>query len=483
MRIAHLPTVVLGGCLLALPAFGAEVVIINIDAAGVGLNDPGPPVLPAPGNDTATTVGEQRLNVLQRAAEIWADNLISDVPIRIDAQTALQTCTPTSGVLASAGANVVERDFGGAPFAGTWYHGALANSIAGVDLSPGDSDIVTQFNRNIDDDPNCLGGFGWYYGFDHNEGDQVDLLAVMLHEYGHGLGFANFVGSSGSFLLGFPDVYTTFTRDLETGEDWNDMNVFERRDSAINDPDVVWIGPQVTAVVPTYLGKSPRLFVNSPPVILGEYAAQPASFGPVVVPGGVTGAVVLADDGTATTTDGCEALVNGGAINGNIALVDRGDCNFTVKVANAQAVGAIAVLVANNLASGLPPMGGDDPAIAIPSYGIEMSTGDAIKAQLAGGVNATLGFSDTELAGVNSGFLRLHAPNPLEPGSSISHWTPDAEPSLLMEPFITSFLTDDVDLTLDHFSDIGWQLLGQIFVDGFETGDCSAWSSNTGGCP
>lgn len=475
MRLAHLPTAILAGCLLALPAFGAEVVINNIDAPGVGLNDPGPPVLPAPGNDTAATVGEQRLNVLQRAAEIWADNLISDVPIAIDAQTQLQFCDATSAVLASAGALVVERDFADAPLAGTWYHGALANSIAGVDLDPANSDIITQFNRNIDDDPICLGGFGFYYGFDHNEGNQVDLLAVMLHEYGHGLGFANFVNeSSGTLFLGFPDVYTTYTRDLETGEDWNDMTNGERAASAINDPDVVWTGPQITSVIPDFLDKSPLLFINSPPAITGEYPAQSAAFGPAVPAGGITGAVVLANDGTGTTTDGCEALVNGGAISGNIALVDRGTCNFTVKVANAQAVGATAVLVANNVATGLPPMGGDDPTITIPSYGIEMSTGDAIKAELGGGVNATLGFSDTELAGANSGFLRLHAPNPLQSGSSISHWTTAAEPSLLMEPAITPDLTDDVDLTLDHFTDIGWE--AAIFADGFESGNTSTWT-------
>ncbi len=478
MSNRHLLCAIVAGCLIAVPAFGAAVQINNLDPPGIGLNDPGPPVLPAPGNDTAATVGEQRLNVLQRAAEIWANNLISAVPITINAQTALQTCTATSAVLASAGANVVEMDFANAPLAGTWYHGALANSIAGVDLSPADSDITTQFNRNLDEDPTCLGGVGWYYGFDHNEGVQVDLLAVMLHEYGHGLGFANFVNeAAGTLFLGSPDVYTTFTRDLETGVNWNDMTNGERAASAINDPDVVWTGAAVTAVVPGFLDPAAVVIVNTPPIIAGEYPAQTASFGPPVPMGGVTGDVVLAQDGggPGTATDACEALTNGAAISGNIALVDRGECNFTVKVANAQAVGATAVLVANNQPSGLPPMGGDDPSITIPSLGIEMSTGDAIKAQLGGGVNATAGFSATELAGVNSGFLRLHAPDPVAPGSSISHWTTAAEPSLLMEPSITSELTDDVDLTLDHFTDIGW-LLG-LFQDGFESGDTTRWST------
>lgn len=462
--------------------FAATVVIVNNDAAGVGLNDT-TPTSPVGGN-TGTTRGQQRLNVLQRAAEIWAANLISNVPITINAQSAVQTCTPTSAVLASAGAAVVFRDFAGAPLAGTWYHGALANSIAGVDLDPASADINTQFNRALDDDPNCLGGAGWYYGYDHNEGAQSDFLATMLHEYGHGLGFANFVTeSNGTLFSGLPDVYSTFTRDLETDEDWNAMTNAERIASAINDPDVVWTGPNVTAVVPVAMNNVSILTVNAPVAIAGVSDAQPAAFGPPVPNGGITGNVILATDtGGASTTDGCEAITNGGAVAGNIAIIDRGNCNFSVKVANAQAVGAVAVLIANN-AAGLPPMGGADPAITIPSIGITQAVGTSIKGQLPSpGVNATLGYDPTRFAGVKEGFLRVHAPNPLVTGSSISHWTTDATPSLLMEPAITPALTDNVDLTLEQFKDIGWSLT-LLFDDGFESGDCAAWSLAQPACP
>ncbi|MEM8994305.1 MAG: PA domain-containing protein, partial [Acidobacteriota bacterium] len=429
-----------------------------------------------------TTLGELRVNVLERAAEIWADQLISDVPIVIQAQTASQACDATSAVLASAGAAVVFQNFANAPLADTWYHGALANSIAGVDLDPGAPDITTQFNINLDEDPICLGGDGWYYGFDFNQGDQTDLLAVMLHEYGHGLGFANFINEgSGALFNGLPDIYSTFTRDLETGEDWNDMTNVERIASAINDPDVVWTGANVTAVIPGFLANPNNLTVNSPPAIAGSVSAQPASFGPPVPGMGITGDVVLATDtGGVSTTDGCETVTNPGAVNGNIAIVDRGNCNFTVKVINAQNAGAVAVIVANNVSPGLPPMGGSDPAVTIPSIGIEQSAGASIQGELPG-VNVTLGFDPTQLAGANSGFLRVHAPVPVALGSSISHWTIDATPSLLMEPSITPDLTEDVDLTLEHFKDIGWTLV-EIFEDGFESGDCSAWSAEVGGC-
>lgn len=67
---------------------------------------------------------------------------------------------------------------------------------------------------------------------------------------------------------------------------------------------------------------------------------------------------------------------------GAIALVDRGFCNFTVKVANAQSRGASAVIVADN-APGIPTtMGGADPSIIVPSVRVSLADGNTIKAGL-----------------------------------------------------------------------------------------------------
>lgn len=59
-------------------------------------------------------------------------------------------------------------------------------------------------------------------------------------------------------------------------------------------------------------------------------------------------------------------------------------------------------------------------------------------------------------AGVQSGRVRMYAPNPVEPGSSVSHFSTAASPNLLMEPAINSNLFDQVDLTLPLLRDIGW---------------------------
>ena len=79
------------------------------------------------------------------------------------------------------------------------------------------------------------------------------------------------------------------------------------------------------------------------------------------------------------TSDGCEPFVNAAAVSGNIALVDRGTCAFTVKVANAQAAGATGVLVADNVWGPPDPLAGVDPTITIPSVRITLQSGNAIK--------------------------------------------------------------------------------------------------------
>ena len=113
-----------------------------------------------------------------------------------------------------------------------------------------------------------------------------------------------------------------------------------------------------------------------------------------------------------------------------------------------------------NVATGLPGMGGTSSSIRIPSVGISQAHGDAIKAELFPGVNVKLLLDTNNPAGSNEGWVQLYAPNPVAPGSSISHWDTTATPNLLMEPFINSDLTPafGLDLTPYLFEDIGWVL-------------------------
>ena len=139
-------------------------------------------------------------------------------------------------------------------------------------------------------------------------------------------------------------------------------------------------------------GPSFFMDVNSPAVIAGSYFAIEAQFGPGLpnAPANITGNLVLANDGSANPTQACNALVNGGAINGNIAIIDRGNCNFTNKVLNAQAAGAVACVICNNVTGGPFAMGGTAGGITIPSVMISLEDCNNIKAQLGSGVNVSL---------------------------------------------------------------------------------------------
>jgi hypothetical protein len=440
--------------LLALAgiASAATITIVNNDGVGEGFNDP---AARAPvGGNPAVTLGGQRLFVFQEAANIWGALLPSAVVIEVRAQFNPQTCTPTSAVLGAAGPVTIHRDFTNAPFPATWYHQALANRLAGVDLSAANPDINATFNLNLDSGT-CLGGLVWYYGIDGNEGANIELLPVVLHELGHGLGFSTTTsGTNGGFNGGFPHIYDRYLMDNTLGLHWYQMTAAQRVASAISVDKLVWDGPATIAAAATFLNKRPQLVVNSPGGIAGTYAVMAAAFGPPIPAAGITGDVVLVSDGTVPDADACEPIVN--SVFGKIALIERGTCTFVSKVLNAQALGAIAVLIYNN-AAGLPPMGGSDPTVTIPSAGISTADGNAIIANLGGGVNVTLNLHPTLLAGADSnGKPLMYAPNPFQGGSSVSHWDVTHSPNTLMEPAINTNLHNTVDLTLQHFTDIGW---------------------------
>jgi hypothetical protein len=99
----------------------------------------------------------------------------------------------------------------------------------------------------------------------------------------------------------------------------------------------------------------------------------------------ISGELALFDDGVPATRDACEPAINGAALAGKIAVLDRGTCNFTVKVKNAQNAGAIGVVVVNHLPTGLPSMGGDDATVKIPNVGITQAEGAKLYAALQAG--------------------------------------------------------------------------------------------------
>jgi len=96
------------------------------------------------------------------------------------------------------------------------------------------------------------------------------------------------------------------------------------------------------------------------------------------------GSTAIPQDGSppGAVTDACQALV--GSYANTIAVMDRGGCNFTVKVANAQRAGARAVVLVNNAPGNMPvTVSGSDTSIRTPTIGVSREQGAALKALLA----------------------------------------------------------------------------------------------------
>src|SRR5437588_4923621 len=94
-----------------------------------------------------------------------------------------------------------------------------------------------------------------------------------------------------------------------------------------------------------------------------------------------------------TASDGCTSVPAGAS--GDLAIINRGNCTFSQKVANAKAAGAVAVLIVNNVA-------GDPIAMArtagfddnIPAVMIGLNEGAALRASAATTASADATFQE-----------------------------------------------------------------------------------------
>jgi hypothetical protein len=148
-------------------------------------------------------------------------------------------------------------------------------------------------------------------------------------------------------------------------------------------------------VMRMYVWSSPVTRVLAPAALAGRFETGGAEFGPALNAAGVTADVVPGVDGVGNPSDACTALTNGAAVAGQIALVERGGCDFIVKVDNAETAGAAAVLVADNVDGGVLTMAapqGPKPKIDVPSGFIRRALAEQIQDALGLGqtVSVTL---------------------------------------------------------------------------------------------
>lgn len=138
------------------------------------------------------------------------------------------------------------------------------------------------------------------------------------------------------------------------------------------------------------------LRVTQPSSIARQYVSVLAGFGPALTKNPISGNLVLANDGSANPTLACNSLLNQTSMNGQIALIDRGNCTFIEKVTFAQNAGAKAVVVINNVPGNPITMGGTGgTGITIPSIMITQADGSILKNTLNGGQTVKVSLYDS----------------------------------------------------------------------------------------
>lgn len=137
------------------------------------------------------------------------------------------------------------------------------------------------------------------------------------------------------------------------------------------------------------------LSINNGP-LAGLYDGVLGGFGAPLTTVPITANLALVNDSNSNPDehDACQSITNGADINGKIAVIRRGDCEFGFKVLAAENEGAIAVIIVNNVggpAVGMAP-GANGGSVTIPSIMINSFDGSALINRLENGdtINATL---------------------------------------------------------------------------------------------
>ena len=123
------------------------------------------------------TVPTVARTAVQAAIDVWSENFSSTVPVSVNVSWGRAS---SYGILASASAKSNFANFPNAPDKTLYYASALANALAGKDLDPNNPELEITITSDAP----------WYYGVDGKcPPKSYDLVSVILHEMGHGLGF------------------------------------------------------------------------------------------------------------------------------------------------------------------------------------------------------------------------------------------------------------------------------------------------------
>lgn len=175
---------------------------------------------------------------------------------------------------------------------------------------------------------------------------QLFYMNNVMHDFAYSYGFTE---AAGSFQV------NNYGRGGEEG----DYIIAHAQDGALSNNASFGTPPDGTnGIMQMYTwSRSGLLTVTSPASLAGVYETSTANFGADVVNDSIflQADVRVADDGFGAGTFACHEIEND--LTGKVALVDRGECFFSIKAYNAQQAGALAVIICNYEGGNLITMG------------------------------------------------------------------------------------------------------------------------------
>jgi hypothetical protein len=212
---------------------------------------------------------------------------------------------------------------------------------------------------------------------------QVFYVTNWLHDYYYDSGFDERAGNAQAKNYGRGGVendplLTEAQDSADTGRA-NNANMSTPSDGASPRMQMyVWTGTPNTKLI------------TSPAITFDDWLGT-AAFGPKKFDAS-SGEIVLSNDGSTmipagsmgmgmgTMTDACQRPTN---VMGKIAVVDRGVCTFTSKAQNAQAAGAVGMILVNNVSGhNAPNITATAQGITIPTLTLSIEDGQKLKTHL-----------------------------------------------------------------------------------------------------
>lgn len=243
-----------------------------------------------------------------------------------------------------------------------------------------------------------LGNYNVFPGTVENARSE-DILNALEAAYADGFDVANMSLGGGSH--GIQDLLTVAVDNLDRA------NMVVAISNGNEGPGSFTVGsPGMAARGLTAGASTVPHFVGAPVSTSGStFGAASGDF--AVVAAGLT-LPLQAVAGTVNGLNNACAALAPGSLSGKIALVSRGTCSFSTKIRNAQAAGATAVLVANNVAGDPTAMGSDGTAgqPSVPAYMVSRSDGQALKGLTGAAttIGATLSYFQSANDNIMAGF-------------------------------------------------------------------------------